>query len=299
MGKETEFFKTEICSKNEIIDKFLNNNTQKNNNDNMEGKIWDVDDTCNTSDSHSDSSTVKSRDSLAKFSEIIIIVHKLSKRNIDDHLKTIRKEKHKGYLHHAGCKSPLLENNRNNENQKQCDNLQDINVDKKQPNETKNNSLWPSGNCVIVGDSIVNGIDEKRLSKKHGNVKVFHFSGARIDDINQYIIPIIKKQPDYLILYVGTNDATTNASKKIVHDLLILKSNISKQLPSCRIVLLKPIIRHDNGKVNLTIHNVNKHLSASQSECIENDNFSSQHLGRKGLHLNPKGKGRLALNFMK
>ena len=101
-----------------------------------------------------------------------------------------------------------------------------------------------------------------------------------------------------LILHAGTNDATTNTSKKIVDDLLILKSNISKQLPSCRIVLLKPIIRHDDGKTNLTIRNVNKHLSALQSECIENANISSQHLGRKGLHLNPKGKGRLALNFI-
>ena len=186
---------------------------------------------------------MQSRDWLAKFCEINIISHEPSKRNIDDQLKTIREEKHKEYLHNAGCKSPLLENNKSNENPKQCDNLQDRNVDKKQPKETNNNSLWPSGTCVIVGDSMVNGIDEKRLSKKHGNVKVFHFSGARIEDINQYIIPIIKKQPDYLILHVATNDATTNTTKKIVNDLLILKSNISKQLPSCRIVLPKPIIR--------------------------------------------------------
>ena len=40
------------------------------------------------------------------------------------------------------------------------------------------------------------GIKEKQLPQKHGNVKVFHFSGARIEDINQYIILIIKKQPD-------------------------------------------------------------------------------------------------------
>ena len=86
--------------------------------------------------------------------------------------------------------------------------------------------------------------------------------------MNQYIIPIIKKQPDYLILHARTNDVTTNTSKKILDDLLILKSNISKQLPSCRIVLSKPIIRHDDGKANLTIRNVNKHLSTSQSECI-------------------------------
>ena len=137
------------------------------------------------------------------------------------------------------------------------------------------------------------------MSKKHGNVKVFHFSGARIEDINHYIIPIIKKQSDYLILHVGTNDATSNTSKKIIDDLLILKSKISKQLPSCRIALSKPIIRMDDGKANITIRNINKHLSALHSECINNDNISSQYLGRKGLHLNPQGKGRLALNFMK
>ena len=102
--------------------------------------------------------------------------------------------------------------------------------------------------CAIVGDSVVNGIDEKRLSKRHGNVKFFHFSEARIDDINRYIIPIIKKYPDYLILHVGTNSATTNTSKRIADDLLTLKSNVSKQTPSCRIVLSKPIILHHDGK---------------------------------------------------
>ena len=55
----------------------------------------------------------------------------------------------------------------------------------------------------------------------------------------------------------------------------------------------------ENGKANITIRNVNKHFLALQPEYTENDNISSQHLGRKGLHLNPKGKGRLALNFMK
>ena len=62
---------------------------------------------------------------------------------------------------------------------------------------------------------MVNNVEEKRLSKKHGNVKVFHFSGARIKDINQYIMPIIKKQPDYLIPHVETNDARQFARTKI------------------------------------------------------------------------------------
>ena len=36
----------------------------------MEGQIWNIGDTSNTSDSHSVCSTVKSRDSLVQFSEI-------------------------------------------------------------------------------------------------------------------------------------------------------------------------------------------------------------------------------------
>ena len=72
---------------------------------------------------------------------------------------------------------------------------------------------------------MVNGIDEKRL-QKHGDVKVFYFSGARINDMNHHLMPVIVKQPDYLIPHVGTNDVTTNTPRKIIDDLLLLKSNI-------------------------------------------------------------------------
>ena len=48
---------------------------------------------------------------------------------------------------------------------------------------------------------MVNGIDKKRLSQKHD--KFFPFLGARIEDTNQYLIPVRKEQPDYLILIVG------------------------------------------------------------------------------------------------
>ena len=135
--------------------------------------------------------------------------------------------------------------------------------------------------------------------KKFVNVKVFHFSGARIEDLNHYIVPIIKNKPDYLILHVGTNDATTNSSRKTVDDLLMLRTNISKQLQDCRIVALKPTTRHDYGKANLTVRNINKHLENWKLEWIDNSNINAEHVGDKGLHLNHKGKGRLGLNFLK
>ena len=55
----------------------------------------------------------------------------------------------------------------------------------------------------------------KKISQEHGDVTFFHFSGARIEDVNHYIIPIIKKQPEYLIVHAKTNDATTNTSTTI------------------------------------------------------------------------------------
>ena len=79
----------------------------------------------------------------------------------------------------------------------------------------------------------------------------------------------------------------------------MLKTNISKQLPNCRIVLSKPTIRQDHGKANLTIRNVSKHLQNLELECLDNNNINAEHLVQKGLHLNPKDKGRLALDFLK
>ena len=88
---------------------------------------------------------------------------------------------------------------------------------------------------------MINGTEEKKL-QKHDNVKVFYFSVARINDMNHHLMPIIAKRPDYLILHVGTNDATTNTSRKIIDDLLMLKRNILKQLPNCRVIVSKPTV---------------------------------------------------------
>ena len=95
------------------------------------------------------------------------------------------------------------------------------------------------------------------------------FSGTRINDMNHHLIQIITKRPDYLILHVGTNDSTTNASRKIIDDLLMLKCNILKQIRNCRVIVSKPTVQIDHGKANLTLRNVNKHLETLNLECIK------------------------------
>ena len=95
-------------------------------------------------------------------------------------MKTISEEKQKEFLHNADHKSLSLENSKNNKNSKLCHNLQDRNVHKNQPNVTNTKSPRKLGTGIIFGDSIVNGINEKRLSKKHGNVKFFTFQEQKL-----------------------------------------------------------------------------------------------------------------------
>ena len=154
------------------------------------------------------------------------------------------------------------------DNPDNCNFSKSNNVNKHETSFSKSDSNYcQAGTCAIIGNLILNGINEKQLSMNNRSVKVFYFSWTRIRGISQHM-SIIKKKPELFILHIGTNDATTNDSRKIVNDILLLKSAILKSLPDCRIIVSKPIFRSNNEKVVLTIRNLNK-----QIECIENGNI--------------------------
>ena len=199
---EIEFLKSENSTKKEIIKKLLDNDIRQNKSCNMVGKTWDFEVT-HESGSESMHSASNSEDSLIESRDVNTINTEISNMSIDDQLKMIREEKHQEYLLNTGCKSLSSENTKNNKNTKQFSDQQAKKENINEAEETNKEFHWPSGTCAIVGDSMVNGIDEKRL-QKHGNVKVFYFSGARINDMNHHLMPIITKRPDYLILHVGT-----------------------------------------------------------------------------------------------
>ena len=65
---------------------------------------------------------------------------------------------------------------------------------------------------------------------------------------------ILTKKPDVIILHVGTNDSVTRTSRKILDDLLQLKSVITKTLRNCAVILSQSTLPVDNGKAVLTRH---------------------------------------------
>ena len=170
----------------------------------------------------------------------------------------------------------------------------------KKPDIYKEPLSWEDDTILITGNSIINNIDEKGISTKIANVpvKVRPFSGATIDDMYNYIQPLLQKKPKTIILHIGTNDAPNKTSQDIVNSLLDMRSFIVKKLPECKVVLSTPVKRTDNGKAMYTLIKVNKVLHELKIDMVDNDNVTDKHLSRKGLHLNMKGAGRLANNFI-
>ena len=92
---------------------------------------------------------------------------------------------------------------------------------KERDNEKKK---WPSNTILVTGDSILNNIEENRLSKKF-NVKVRSFPGADICYMYDYITPHLRKEPAYIILHIGLNDAVNRSSAEIVKRVFRLKDH--------------------------------------------------------------------------
>ena len=186
LEREFEFLKSEISTKKVIIKKLLND-IRQNKSCNMVGETWDFDVPHETSDSESMCSISNAEDSIVDSRDVNTVKTKISSMSIDDQLKMIREEKHQEYLLNTGCKSPYSENTKNNKNTKQFSDPQTTKENVNKVAETNKEFHWPSGSCAIVGDSMVNGIDEKKF-QKHGNVKVFYFSGARINYMNHHLM---------------------------------------------------------------------------------------------------------------
>ena len=89
-----------------------------------------------------------------------------------------------------------------------------------------------------------------------------------------YLIPLLQKQPDNVILHVGTNYASSCNSSEIMNNNLKLRLFISQKLPNANVILSKPIMRSDTVAGNVTIEEVNNQLNDFDFDMIDNSNLS-------------------------
>ena len=86
---------------------------------------------------------------------------------------------------------------------------------------------------MIVGDSMIAGLREAKLSIGR-KVKVLFFPGAKMNDFYHYLVPLLKKKPDNIILHFGTNGAPYKNEDEIYKELKSIKDFINKRYPSCK-----------------------------------------------------------------
>ena len=77
-------------------------------------------------------------------------------------------------------------------------------------------ALWRHGTTLIIGDSMIGGIDERRLR----NTKVRSHPGASVEDLHYHITPYLRKKPTNIIIHVGTNNARSDNSDMIIEKLI-------------------------------------------------------------------------------
>ena len=175
-----------------------------------------------------------------------------NENNINKQLTEIRHNKHKIYL-----QSKNLERNRNQTNNEE---RQDVHQ-------------WPRGTVAIIGDSMVSGLKEELLSNKKHQVKVRCCRGATVEDMFDYVKPILKRKPDSVVLHVGTNNARDMTSRNILDKLLQLKTAVLDSDENCKVILCQPMTRVDNDKAGFTISKLNDLLVEMDIPIVKNRNI--------------------------
>ena len=116
--------------------------------------------------------------------------------------------------------------------------------------------------------------------------------------MKHYVIPLLRKEPSFIIIHSGTNDVSYLTSRKILDNFTTLKSFATDKLPNCKFVISTTTLVIDDGKAALTVSYLTNHFLQLDIDIIDNRNINARNLGNKGLHLNPTGTSRLAKNLL-
>ena len=95
---------------------------------------------------------------------------------------------------------------------------------------------------IIVGDSLLNGINENDLSKNH-SVKVNNILGGTSDAILGKLDDLLKSKPDGFIVHAGMKVITKG--KNILNNANKILKQLKKLSPNTKLAFLSIVIRKD------------------------------------------------------
>ena len=124
------------------------------------------------------------------------------------------------------------------------------------------------------------------------------------EDMHDFIKPLLRKNPDEIVLHVGTNNRRSCDTPRACADEIIdLATMVSRESPA-KVALSSLVCRSDDEALAYKIAEVNTTLKDCCTRkswgFIDHSNISlSNHLNRSGLHLNKSGTARNFINYLR
>ena len=86
-------------------------------------------------------------------------------------------------------------------------------------------------------------------------------------------------------------------SNDIVKKILQVKEFIKLRVPNCKVIISRPIKRHDKGNASRVIEEVIAQYQKLTIDMIGNENIERKQLGKRGLNPNGFGLKKFAQNL--
>ena len=154
-------------------------------------------------------------------------------------------------------------------------------------------------NVFVVGDSMLNNISERGISKQH-SAQVKNFPGAATERINEEIDDILQSKSDIIIIHAGTNDLATKINP--LNNLRKILKKCNELYPKPKLAFSNVIVRKDQVNLERGPKDINSRMKNFRQrrgiDYIDNNSITENYLGMKKLHLNSKGNTAFAKNMI-
>ena len=155
----------------------------------------------------------------------------------------------------------------------------------------------------VFGDSMIKDLNaydmSKLITKKNERIYNNVYSGATTSDMYHHAVPVMKYNPDCVILHTGTNSLReTESAQQQAQDIITLATSLKTDENEIAISSILP--RRD--RLQEKAQKVNDFLLIKCRELgipyISHPNITANELKPKGLHLNKKGSELLSANLV-
>ena len=143
----------------------------------------------------------------------------------------------------------------------------------------------------ITGDSLTKDLHGWMMSRTK-QVKVHTFPGATTTDMQDFLIPLIKKEPKEILLHIGTNDLRSSTPQEVFSNINGLVKMVTSKGIKCSVSGI--IGRNDSySSKGQEVNRLLKENLPQDIYFLDNNNITVDHLNYDGLHFNRRGTGKL------